>query len=51
MTPQEFNYLRVILNERSGLSLSEERRELLEARLRPLPRPWTFPRSPLSCSR
>jgi chemotaxis protein methyltransferase CheR len=36
MTPQEFNYLRVILNERSGLSLSEERRELLEARLRPL---------------
>jgi chemotaxis protein methyltransferase CheR len=36
MTPQEFNYLRVILSERSGLSLREDRRELLEARLRPL---------------
>ena len=36
MTPQEFNYLRLILHERSGLYLSEDRRELLEARLRPL---------------
>jgi chemotaxis protein methyltransferase CheR len=36
MTPQEFNYLRAILYERSGLYLSEDRRELLEARLRPV---------------
>lgn len=36
MTPQEFNYLRLILYERSGLYLSEDRRELLEARLRPV---------------
>jgi chemotaxis protein methyltransferase CheR len=36
MTPQKFNYLRLMLNERSGLWLSEERLELLEARLRPV---------------
>ncbi|MGZ5917607.1 MAG: CheR family methyltransferase [Methyloceanibacter sp.] len=43
MTPQEFNYLRLILQERSGLSLSEDRRELLEARLRPLLKTFDFP--------
>jgi chemotaxis protein methyltransferase CheR len=43
MTPQEFDYLRLILNERSGLHLSDDRRDLLEARLRPLLKTFGFP--------
>ncbi len=43
MTPQEFNYLRLMLNERSGLALSDDRRELLEARLRPVLKTFELP--------
>ncbi len=42
MTPAEFDYLRIILRERSGLNLAEDRRELLEGRLRPLLKEFRF---------
>ena len=49
MTPQEFNFLRLILHEHSGLYLSEDRRELLEARLRPVLKSSSSPRCRRSC--
>lgn len=38
MTPAEFDFLRAMLKERSGLVLAEEKRYLLESRLTPLVR-------------
>ncbi len=42
MTPHEFNYLRQVLHERSGIALNEERREILEGRLRPMLKTFGF---------
>lgn len=36
MTPEQFNYVREMLKERSGLVLAEEKRYLLESRLAPV---------------
>ena len=38
MTPQEFEFLRTLLKDRSGLILTEEKQYLLECRLMPLAR-------------
>jgi chemotaxis protein methyltransferase CheR len=38
MTPAEFDYLREMLKQRSGLVLAEEKRYLLESRLMPVAR-------------
>ena len=38
MTPQDFDYLRKMLRERSGLVLSAEKHYLIESRLLPLAR-------------
>jgi chemotaxis protein methyltransferase CheR len=42
VTPEEYGHLRKILKDRSGLNLSEDRQELLEARLRPLLKEFGF---------
>ena len=38
MTPQDYEYLRKILKERSGLDLSADKQYLVESRLVPLAR-------------
>ena len=38
MTPQDFDYLRKLLRERSGLVLSAEKQYLVESRLLPVAR-------------
>ena len=38
MTPQDYEYLRKILKERSGLDLSADKQYLVESRLIPLAR-------------
>ncbi|HDO51650.1 MAG TPA: protein-glutamate O-methyltransferase CheR, partial [Rhizobiales bacterium] len=38
MTPQEFDYIRELLKERSGLVLGDEKRYLIESRLMPVAR-------------
>ena len=38
MTPQEFDYIRDLLKERSGLVLGDEKRYLIESRLMPVAR-------------
>ena len=38
MTPQDFDYLRKLLKERSGLVLSEDKQYLVESRLLPITR-------------
>ena len=38
MTPQDFDYLRKLLRERSGLMLSAEKQYLAESRLLPVAR-------------
>lgn len=45
MTPSEFSFFCALLKERSGLNLSADTRELLEARLPPLFREGAFPSS------
>ena len=36
MTPQDYEYLRKLLKERSGLALSADKQYLLESRLLPI---------------
>jgi len=36
MTPEEFNYMRTLLHQASGLALAEQKRYLLESRLAPI---------------
>ena len=42
MTPQDFDYLRKLLRERSGLVLSAEKQYLAESRLLPVARKHGF---------
>ena len=42
MTPQDFDYLRKLLRERSGLVLSAEKQYLAESRLLPVARRGGF---------
>jgi len=43
MMVHEFNLLRRILKERSGINLGEDKMDLVEARLRPLLKEFDFP--------
>ncbi len=42
MTPEQFNYLRSFLKERSGLVLGEDKRYLLDSRLNPVAQEFGF---------
>jgi hypothetical protein len=44
VTPQDFDYLRQVLRQRSGLVLSAEKQYLAESRLLPLARKHAFRR-------
>ena len=48
MTPPDYEYLRKILKERSGLDLSADKQYLVESRLAPLARKAGFPGIPVN---
>ena len=49
MTPPDYEYLRKLLKDRSGLDLSADKQYLIESRLLPLSRKAACPASPNSC--